>query len=379
MSVNCSRSSIECIHSSFFDDSRLKSVFLHGVVRALCQQQLTQINKSDKSPSQSNFCTVLTIKSLQLLLIRCRSLSIAVLFGLLLLRQGIESNPGPFPDPNAATFKSSTYDGNRNGSSIITQNCRGLTEPAKLTALLKKSFGNPNHAKVLCLQETHQINRFALDNHHRGESVVDNGERGQRGTAILVSEHFKIHLSRTSGNGRWAIAAISDKSSGAGVDLRPIVVATIYAPNCHREAVSYFERFFGALDEFVDEVSEQLEWPHLVITGDFNFVFNPDQDSLNRQFSQNESILAAMVESYLDERECIDCICFNSSDKDRFTWRRANCCSRLDYIFVSAGLSSRIRQFRTDWFVFGSKYDHAAVSIKVARGIKHSVYTFHKK
>ena len=130
---------------------------------------------------------------------------------------------------------------------------------------------------------------------------------------------------------------------------------------------TFFEDFFGALDEFVDEVSGQFEWPHIVMAGDFNFVFKPNVDSLNRQTSQSESALSAMVEGHLEERELIDSILFDSHSTDRFTWRRDNCCLRLDYIFVSTGLSGRVQQSITEWYTYGSRYDHASVSVKIGK------------
>ena len=101
---------------------------------------------------------------------------LAVLVGLaiLLIRAGIELNPGPgtdYPD-----FR------------VISQNCRGLTDCRKTCRLVKKlSASNAGHSPAIaCLQETHCINRFALDNLFKGTYVVDDGERNQKGVSILI-------------------------------------------------------------------------------------------------------------------------------------------------------------------------------------------------
>ena len=118
-----------------------------------------------------------------------------------------------------------------------------------------------------------------------------------------------------------------------------------------------------ALDEFCEEVATQYQWPQIIVAGDFNFVFDSNRDSLNRVYSNNEATLASTVESQMEERELTDSIHFNGQNAPQFTWRRANCCSRLDHIFVSTGLSSSISNRKTEWYSFGSSYDHASVTI----------------
>ena len=205
MSENGSGSQNVFIHPSFFDNSSLNHVFLCFVVESL-HRQLNRINKTDKSLSSfDSFYKLSGRKYVKPILQHGSSLSILIFLSLLLLTQGIESNPGPFHAYSSATKS-------RAGITITTQNCRGLTDPAKLISLLRKAYSNPKQGNILCLQETHQLNRFALDNHFKGDSVVDNGERDQRGTAILVSEQFKICMSRISGDGRWALAAIRDQT-----------------------------------------------------------------------------------------------------------------------------------------------------------------------
>ena len=335
------------IHRSFFVDSVKNCVFLHVSFKAY-NRQLThlrlRINKAKSNSDLFIFSTNVSIKGFR----KFKSLSLSIFFALLLVCHGVEPNPGP------------------SNTIVVSQNCRGLTDSAKLISVLKKAYDKPNLSKILCLQETHHLNRFALDNHFRGSCVIDNGERAQKGTAILVPDQFTVCLSKVSGRGRWAMAAIKSQLNdtfGDGV----VVVVSIYAPNCHIESQGFFADLFEVIDEFMEDVSMQYGWPQLILAGDFNFVFHPRSDSLNRLSSQNESTLAAYVESNLEERELIDSICFDSLGTDRYTWRRANCCSRLDYIFLSTGLSSQVQCAKTDWYQFGSKYDHASVTVTMGR------------
>ena len=348
MSVNSVRSSRGIIHSSFFDESSKNCIFLHVAFGSRLQRQLIKHNKTDKSSSSKVLSLKFAYNIVSHVFKFGHNYVLATFFALLLIRQGIEPNPGP------------------SSVTVTSQNCRGLTDPNKLISLLRRAYPRSNESRILCLQETHYLNRFALDNHFKGGSVVDNGERGSNGTAILVPEQFDICLSRVSGNGRWALAAIRDCTRANDADSNPIVVvASIYAPNCHRVSLEFFESFFDVFDEFMEEVSSQYSWPHSIIAGDFNFVFNPDVDSLNRQRSAQESTLAALVESFLTERELLDSICHDRGSNCNFTWRRANCCSRLDHIFISTGLSSRVQSFETLWYSFGSNYDHATINVKI--------------
>ena len=371
MFVNSSRSHQSSIHRSFFEDSSNFRVFLHFAFGRRLRRQLTCQQKADKSSSPFNLSSSSWL-SIAIAKISCSklglTLSVVIFLALLLIWQGIEPNPGPQrPDARSGTAASVSV------SSLVltTQNCRGLTNPSKLISIIRKAYGSPNSSRVLCLQETHQINRFALDNHFKGTAVIDNGERAQRGTAILVPEGLSIGLSRVSGEGRWSLAAIKD-SKGNGSE-QTSVIASVYAPNCHRETIEFFEGFFAALDEFCDDVAElspTSTWPNVIIAGDFNFVFDPDLDSLNRLNSQNESSLASLVGGYLEEKGMTDCLLYDPQPMNRYTWRRGSCCSRLDYIFASGGLSSRIASCNTEWYAFGSNYDHASVSITIKEKVE---------
>ena len=88
---------------------------------------------------------------------------ISCIIRILLLRGGIESNPGPGHDLLGDRFQ------------VQSQNCRGLTDRNKLFKVLKKLY--PRHCTVspviACLQETHCLDKFAIKFCFKGVAVID--------------------------------------------------------------------------------------------------------------------------------------------------------------------------------------------------------------
>ena len=183
LSENVSTSKSEVIDQRFF---ALSISFLHFLFveferqKALGRQPPWNVNK-DKSiifkarfflnklrRSQVLTYHVTSLYDLVKVLIK-KSKSQAARIWNSLIRQGIEPNPGP-------------------GLTVTSQNCRGLSDPKKLLRilnLLDKST-KIDGKNIVCLQETHVLDSFTLDNHYAGSAVIDNGERNQKGTAILV-------------------------------------------------------------------------------------------------------------------------------------------------------------------------------------------------
>jgi len=215
-----------------------------------------------------------------------------------------------------------------------------------------------NACKVACLQETHFIDTFVISNFHDGNSVIDNGERNQRGTAILLSNQLTLTHSKTSGFGRWAMAACLLPQS-----KEKLVIVSVYAPNDHRESIVFFQDLIDAIDEFWLEVSIDLH-THVIVAGDFNFVSDPEYFSTNRTSTSAEKRLDAMVQREFSDRGLKDTIDLLDDSCISYTWRRGTCASRLDYIFASTRLHNRITNCESKWFTFGSTFDHATVSVQ---------------
>lgn len=141
-------------------------------------------------------------------------------------------NPGPGPTSSARS-KQVDFD-------IITQNCRGLTDQKKAIQVLRLHQRTRRSATISCLQETHYIDRFAIDNAFNGKAVIYYGDRNGKGVVILVPYRFDIQKSAISGEGRWAIVTIRNRSCQ---EAQVVIVATLYAPNCLREALPFYQQF----------------------------------------------------------------------------------------------------------------------------------------
>ena len=115
----------------------------------------------------------------------CIYLLAAGLVLILLLRQGIEPNPGPV-NPVDDSYK---------GFDLVSQNCRGLTDRNKLIKVLRQIYPSARRSistTIACLQETHRVDKFAINNFFKGKAVIDDGERNQKGVCILVPESFEV-------------------------------------------------------------------------------------------------------------------------------------------------------------------------------------------
>ena len=123
---------------------------------------------------------------------------------ILLIRGGVEINPGP--DQRV-----------EEGFLIKSQNCRGLSDRSKLFRLLKGMFPSRRGANVSptigCWQETHIVDSYVLDQYFKGTVVKDNGERNQRGVCTLIPDQFEVCSTSISGIGRWAIAVFRAKET----------------------------------------------------------------------------------------------------------------------------------------------------------------------
>ena len=264
VSVNVPSSSIEHVDRALIANGGILARFLVFEVRK-CRQLLrrawkTTTDKFFRSQSRS----LSTLKWYSKAVSFCKKCSFIVcnVYALvvlqLLVRSGIEPNPGPVPAPAQAPAFNPALGPIRAGVcesfKIISQNCRGLTDRKKLMQVLRKMFPVKNKLasrSVACLQESHKIDRFTIRNYFKGKAVIDDGERNQRGVCILIPENFEVCSSSISGLGRWAIAVIKDRHANLSQKL---VVANVYGPNCHREAIAFYQEFFHSFDEIIEDL-----------------------------------------------------------------------------------------------------------------------------
>jgi len=261
-------------------------------------------------------------------------LKISKLFKLsLLLKDGdIESNPGP----QTQKVMVSTY------------NARGLKNRLKLKRVLNSchKIVNGNKNAVIFLQETHleegDLATLEMMWHH--ELFMSPGTNRQCGCLILYDPSW-VTLDKYSDNtGRICILALEKLDT-------IFIFANIYAPNNHD--INFFSEVFNKLIEL------QISHPgaHIVLGGDFNLVIS-ESDSINRVTSIIEAQSRTLIKRSVERLNLIDTYRVKHQSGG-FTWYRGDCMSRLDMIFVSAGLCNSLTNSRLDWTFDDS--DHALV------------------
>jgi exonuclease III len=81
---------------------------------------------------------------------------------------------------------------------------------------------------------------------------------------------------------------------------------------------------------------------------------------MNRNRSKTEELLSTLICENNKVIESVDAY-RSINPKDGYTWKRGDCYSRLDYIFLSKSLIPKIVKVNIDWAFENS--DHAALEI----------------
>ena len=127
----------------------------------------------------------------------------------------------------------------------------------------------------------------------------------------------------------------------------------------------FFQEFFQCLDAATERMEGQDLEVQQVVAGDFNVVLDPASGQLNRNSSNVEKGLANLVNDCMHDRSLQQVINTDAQSRNIFTWRRGNCFSKLDYIFVSSLFKAKLIEATTKWHEFGANFDHASISAKI--------------
>jgi exonuclease III len=257
----------------------------------------------------------------------------------LLVRYGVHPNPGP-PDTSK-----------KPNLSLITFNCRGLRNKAKLRGILAKVNKLVNNGAIVALQETHAIDESLLKMYWKHNYILNCSSRDQKGVALLFNSNFVIVKEFRDDVDRQIIVSIRNESLS-------LIVANVYGSNNVAENNDFYERLHENLLVFSHESPESS----VVVMGDFNVCMSSG-DYINRRHVQAERDLAQRIINNNDVLNLHDAYRCRVSDGG-YTWARGTCFSRLDYVFVSESLVRFITHSDNDW-AFGSS-DHAAVKIQLS-------------
>jgi exonuclease III len=262
----------------------------------------------------------------------------ARIIALLLLRQNVESNPGPDKSikPNV---------------SVRTYNCNGLGNVSKFRRLLIKLRLEVQRGGIALLQETHIVDENLIKLYWKMNFVSSCVSTNRGGVMTLFDNSYECLEKYVDDEGRMAVVVIEN-------DIMKSIVVNVYCPNDHRVSLVFMGKVYDKIFELMDKHPDAF----LIMGGDFNACMS-DGDSINRLSSRHETNLTNFIKSNNDNCDLLDA--YRSVESiDGYTWNRQQCYSRLDYIFVSGYLTSRINSAETDWAYEQS--DHATLVVRMS-------------
>jgi exonuclease III len=229
---------------------------------------------------------------------------------------------------------------------VVTYNCRGLRNKNKLRRILDKSNKLVAKGAVVALQETHKIEETYMNNYWTHKYVMNCNLTDQRGVMILFNNKYELVNHYKDEEDRIIIANIKSETLN-------LIVANVYSPNDHRDSILVTENLYHNLLKYKYDSPDG----HVFLAGDLNCCMS-ERDSLNRQSTKNERILAENFSENNDMMKLKDGY-RHLNKEEGFTWNRGSCFSRLDYIFVSENILSFLEDWKIDWAYDQS--DHAAL------------------
>ena len=262
-----------------------------------------------------------------------------IMIDVMLLRQCIEINPGPV-----------TGSVQKSNVSVRTYNCNGLGVINKFRRILIKIRGETGSGGIVLLQETHIKNEKIIDTYWKGGYVSSCISTNSAGVMILFGGGYECIEKSTDAGGRFAVAVLES-------DIIKVIVANVYCPNDHVDSKVFMENVYDKIYEIMDRHTDAF----LILGGDFNACMSAN-DSMNRAGSANERLLTDYIKANNSTCEIMDS--YRSVESSAgYTWTRQACQSRLDYIFVSQYLTSRITRVEVSYSFEQS--DHAAVMVEM--------------
>ena len=225
---------------------------------------------------------------------------------------------------------------------IITVNCNGLREPAKI-GYLKYVLEN-NNIDICLLQETHIDNSkfgYSLErklNYSCFWSFTENSRN--KGVGILIKKDSDYHVSNFTFDpfGRYVVVDVI-------VNDYDIRLVSMYAPNniCERK------QFFN------DNYHLFMGTKPIILGGDFNCVQNLNLDKMGGNSDKgNDGI--SQLKNILDDFNLIDCFRKKFPNVKEFTWSSQGVSCRLDRFYISSCLFSNVKTIQHLMYTFSDQH-----------------------
>ena len=240
--------------------------------------------------------------------------------------------------------------------SIATLNVNGLRNNQKRDAtfnwLLSKKYD------IICLQETHCAQSDIIDWSNKwkemggGDSSWDCGSTDSRGVAILLNKSCREDITFVQCHLGGRVIKCVIKTENAFYHI-----TNVYAHNNSIDKKNFFTSLSNQRDNNIFDDSVEHYYIHL---GDFNCAM---EKRIDRSPShQNDDLGVIELKQLLLRFDLEDTWRKQNPTSRKFTFQRNNTKSRIDYIFSSKSLSSKIFDSRINNFPFS---DHNVVSIKI--------------
>lgn len=210
-------------------------------------------------------------------------------------------------------------------------NINTITNTTKLNAL--RTFASTTDLDIIFLQEV-ENERISL----AGYNVICNVDHMRRGTAIALKEHIKYSHVEKSLDGRLVALRVHNTT-----------LCNVYAPSgtVHR---AERERFFN------NTIAYYLRHrtDHVILGGDFNCVI--------RQCDTTGNNSSPALQATVQQLRLHDVWPLLRSRESGFTYITHNASSRLDRLYVSAGLRGQLRTTAVHVCCFS---DHKAITMRI--------------
>uniref|UniRef100_A0A674ACN7 Endonuclease/exonuclease/phosphatase domain-containing protein n=1 Tax=Salmo trutta TaxID=8032 RepID=A0A674ACN7_SALTR len=145
-----------------------------------------------------------------------------------------------------------------------------------------------------------------------GEIYLSHGERNSKGVMILIKGHFdpNVQIVQTDHQGRWII-------SNMLLDNKQIRLINLYGPNN----------------------DDPTTLDSIIMVEPFNTFLNT---SMDRKGNHTTNYHPQALKEIMDVLELVDIWRLKYPDLVRYTWRRLNQASRLDYFLMSFSLAPKV-------------------------------------
>jgi exonuclease III len=230
--------------------------------------------------------------------------------------------------------------------SIASYNCNGLADYKKrrsvFTWLKEKDYN------IYCLQETHStvLDEVLWKKNWVGKIYFSHGQRNSKGVMVLINNNFdpNVQLVQTDPQGRWIILNML-------LDNKHIWLINLYGPN--NDDPSFFDNIYKNVSTL------QATLDSIIIVGDFNTVLNTSMDRKGNHTTNYHPQALKEIRNVMDILELVDIWRLKYPDLVRYTWRRLNQASRLDYFLISFSLAPKVKKcligdrMRSDHHIIG--------------------------